>query len=67
MDEEAKAITDQQIGKGLEKMEQWEDISDHVRASFKRSMRFLAQALNDHYSGNTTVGNSIYDKGDLTR
>lgn len=63
MDSNVKKITNRQIYRGLEKMKEWEEPSEHIISTFKRSMRFLAQDVYDEVSGNVDPGNSL-EEGD---
>ncbi len=51
MDDNIKSIVNRHIGRGLEKMKEWDSPTDHTIASFKRSMRFLAKDIVDELSG----------------
>ena len=55
MDDNLKKIVDRHIGVGLKKMEEWEEPSQHIINTHKRSMRFMAKDLIEELSGNTAL------------
>ncbi len=63
MDDNIKKLTERDIARGLAKMEKWEgEVSDHIKATYKRSMRFLAQDIVDEMAGQRQPDDVNYEK-----